>query len=87
MGDVAWMFGLVAAGLMVLVLWSSSPSPREVTYPALLEQVRDGEVNSVELHVGSGDIDVTRVDGSSLTVQGPPGAASRARPRRAVPPS
>jgi cell division protease FtsH len=49
-----------------------------VTYSELLEQVADGEVDSVELHVGSGDIDVTAVDGSTFTVQGPPGGIPEA---------
>jgi cell division protease FtsH len=68
------VLALVAAGLLLIVLLPSAVSEEEVvTYSALLEQVRDGDVSSVALHVDSGDIDVTRVDGSTLTVQGPPG--------------
>jgi cell division protease FtsH len=67
------VLALVAAGFSLLVLLPSATPEEEVTYSALLEQVRDGDVSSVALHVDSGDIDVTRVDGSTLTVQGPPG--------------
>jgi cell division protease FtsH len=70
-----WWSLLIAAVVLLVFVWSATP-PREepvVTYSGLLEQVRDGEVGSVELHVGSGDIDVTAVDGSTFTVQGPPG--------------
>ena len=69
-----WVLAMVTAGVSLLVLLPSAVSEEEVvTYSALLEQVRDGDVSSVALHVDSGDIDVTRVDGSTLTVQGPPG--------------
>jgi cell division protease FtsH len=66
----------VIGGVVMLILLLPI-SPREegeaVTYSDLLAQVRGGDVKSVELHVGSGDIDVTAVDGSTFTVQGPPG--------------
>jgi cell division protease FtsH len=69
-----WWSLLVAAVVLIVVLWSSQPpSQEEVTYSALLEQIRGGEVSSVEIHVGTGEIEVIAADGSTFSVQGPPG--------------
>ena len=71
-----WIAVSAAGALVALVLWASLSNTgdgEEVTYAALLEQIRVDEVDSVELHLDSGVIDATRPDGSTFTVQGPPG--------------
>jgi len=75
-GWVAWALwsGLSVLVLVTLtVLASRQQSEQHVTYSALLELVRDGRVASLQIHVDSGDIKVTAADGSTYTVQGPPG--------------
>jgi cell division protease FtsH len=70
-----WLWWFVIANGIVVIILLSAPLSRsdKVTYSTLLTRVRAGEVDSVELQVGSGDIDVTASDGSTFSVQGPPG--------------
>lgn len=81
-GQTGWVWGLIAiAGVVLLVLmWAVAPPEEtdDVTYSALLEQVRAGEVEAVEIQVGSGRIEVQRPDGTTFTVQGPPGGPPEA---------
>jgi hypothetical protein len=77
----AWIWLLVPLAvfvvlvLVLVLMWTASPSERaeEMTYSELLEKVPTGDVEAVEIQVGSGLIEVQRPDGTTLTVQGPPG--------------
>ena len=72
-----WALAVIAfvlVGGWALVVWITEPPASEpVTYSELLGRVRSAEISEVELHVDSGEIEVTAADGSTFSVQGPPG--------------
>lgn len=75
-----WLLALLAMGVVLMLLWTVSPPERaeELTYSSFLEEVPTGDVEAVEIQVGSGRIEVQRPDGSTSTVQGPPGGPPEA---------
>jgi cell division protease FtsH len=67
---VVGCLGLLA---LIVALQLRQPGlPDEVTYATFLSEVRDDRVATVAISSDVGEIDGTRVDGTSFTVQGPP---------------
>jgi cell division protease FtsH len=64
---------LLFAVFFVLVRAPVQDGEPEKTFASFLREVTAGRVDGVELHQGSGRIDVTRADGTTYEVQGPPG--------------
>ncbi|HVA73297.1 MAG TPA: ATP-dependent zinc metalloprotease FtsH [Acidimicrobiales bacterium] len=68
-------FTLLLIGLTAYVGATSTPAPQptKLIYSALLSDVANGQVKSVEINQSSGKIDGTFLDGKKFTAQGPPG--------------
>jgi cell division protease FtsH len=64
---------LLLVGFVVLLLVPSGQSSQRIDYGAMLTSVDRGQVKSVQVHQGSGDIDGRYTNGKQFTVQGPPG--------------
>ncbi len=79
-GARIWIVVVLAALAMLVLMWTVSPPEpaEEITYSTLREQVPTGEIEAVEIQIGSGRIEVQRPDGTTFTVQGPAGGPPEA---------
>ena len=64
---------IILFAVLIALLFVPAESEPEQTFAGFLRDVEAGRVELVELHQSSGKIDITRPDGTSYEVQGPPG--------------